>query len=87
MYAIAKVLVFRFGQYFPLENIYSSAKVGHENVFDKIVQKYGKNCTYVVVGDGVPEESAAKRFGMPFWRITNLTDLRNLHRAMELQFV
>jgi 2-hydroxy-3-keto-5-methylthiopentenyl-1-phosphate phosphatase len=86
-YSLAKVLLYGLGQFFPVEKVYSSAKVGHEHVFEKIVQKYGKSCTYVVIGDGISEEQAAKKNDMPFWRISNLADLRNLHRAMEFQYV
>lgn len=35
--------------------------VGYENVFEKLMQKFGKNCTFVVIGDGRDEESAAKK--------------------------
>jgi hypothetical protein len=83
IYAIAKVLLHRLGPFFPVENIYSSAKVGtgtsvtrsncvnlihsfipdagYENVYEKLMQKYGKSCSFVVIGDGMDEESAAKK--------------------------
>jgi len=87
VYAISKVLLHRLGPYFPIENIYSSAKVGHEHVFEKLQQKYGKNTTFLVIGDGRDEEAASKKFDMPFWRISCLSDLQNLYRAMEFQYV
>ena len=83
VYAVTKVLLHRLGPYFPIENIYSSAKVGYENVFEKLMQKYGKNCTFVVIGDGRDEESAARKLQMPFWRISCRQDLENLCRALE----
>lgn len=85
--AITKVLLHQLAEFFPIENIYSTAKVGHEIVFQKLTDKYGKNCTFVVIGDGHDEEAAARKFDMPFWRISCLSDLQNLYRAMEFQYV
>jgi len=80
--AISKLLINDLGQFFPIENIYSAAKVGKDVVFDRIQQKYGKKTTFVAIGDGPDEESAAKRLTIPFWRISQHSDLRNLHHAL-----
>lgn len=72
----------QLGPYFPIENIYSSAKVGQEHVFEKLRQKYGKNCTFIVIGDGSDEGSAAAKLEIPFWRITGRAALENLHLAL-----
>lgn len=87
VFAISKVLLHQLGPYFPVENIYSSAKVGKEHVFEKLMQKYGKTCTFVVIGDGRDEESAAQKLQMPFWRITGRNDLENLYRALEYEIL
>ena len=34
--------------------------VGKESCFERIVSRFGRKCTYVVVGDGRDEEAAAK---------------------------
>lgn len=34
---------------------------GKQNCFERIVAKFGQECTYVVVGDGDEEEVAAKK--------------------------
>ena len=34
---------------------------GKESCFERIVSRFGRKCTYVVVGDGRDEESAAKQ--------------------------
>lgn len=58
--AVSKILLHGLGPVFPIENIYSSAKVGKDNCFQRIRERFGNKCTYVVVGDGKEEESAAK---------------------------
>ncbi|KRX99328.1 Eyes absent -like protein 1 [Trichinella pseudospiralis] len=52
--------------------------------FERILHRFGKKCTYVVVGDGREEEVAAKQLQFPFWRVTNHSDLLALHHALEL---
>lgn len=32
-----------------------------ESCFDRVVQRYGRKCTYVVIGDGLEEEQAARQ--------------------------
>nr|CAD7408179.1 unnamed protein product [Timema cristinae] len=59
--ALAKVLLFGLGGIFPIENIYSATKIGKESCFERIVSRFGRKCTYVVVGDGQDEEAAAKQ--------------------------
>ncbi|XP_075459886.1 protein phosphatase EYA3 isoform X2 [Ascaphus truei] len=85
--ALAKVLLYGLGEVFPIENIYSATKIGKESCFEKIVTRFGKKVTYVVIGDGRDEEMAAKQHNMPFWRITNHNDLLSLHQALELDFL
>ncbi len=34
---------------------------GKESCFERIVSRFGRKCTYVVVGDGRDEEAAAKQ--------------------------
>lgn len=82
--ALAKCLLYGLGGIFPLENIYSATKVGKETCFERISNRFGKKCTYVVVGDGRDEEMASKQMGFPFWRIGTHTDLINLHHALDL---
>ncbi|XP_069827698.1 eyes absent homolog 3 [Dendropsophus ebraccatus] len=85
--ALAKVLLYGLGEIFPIENIYSATKIGKESCFERIVTRFGKKVTYVVIGDGRDEEMAAKQHNMPFWRITNHNDLISLHQALELDFL
>lgn len=85
--ALAKVLLYGLGDVFPIQNIYSATKIGKESCFERIVSRFGKKVTYVVIGDGRDEEFAAKQHNMPFWRISAHGDLVSLHQALELDFL
>lgn len=85
--ALTKVLLFGLGPVFEVENIYSAAKIGKEACFDRIVQRFGRKSTYVVLGDGSDEEMAAKTMNFPFWRINSHNDLAALNSALDMQFI
>uniref|UniRef100_T1JM52 Eyes absent homolog n=1 Tax=Strigamia maritima TaxID=126957 RepID=T1JM52_STRMM len=82
--ALAKVLLYGLGGVFPIENIYSATKIGKETCFERIVSRFGRKCTYVVVGDGRDEETAAKQLNFPFWRISGHSDIAALYHALDL---
>ncbi|XP_067140082.1 eyes absent homolog 1-like isoform X1 [Centruroides vittatus] len=82
--ALAKVLLYGLGGVFPIENMYSATKIGKESCFERIISRFGRKCTYVVVGDGRDEETAAKQLNFPFWRISGHSDLAALHHALDL---
>ncbi|XP_014281324.1 eyes absent homolog 1 isoform X2 [Halyomorpha halys] len=82
--ALAKILLFDIGKVFPIENIYSATKVGKKGCFERIVSRFGKKkCTYVVIGDGIEEENAAKEMDFPFWRVSTHSDLIALYCALD----
>ncbi|KAL5016073.1 hypothetical protein ScPMuIL_005662 [Solemya velum] len=85
--ALAKVLLYGLGGVFSIENIYSASKIGKESSFERIVSRFGRKCTYVVVGDGRDEEAAANQMKWPYWRITNHSDLAALHHALDLSYL
>ncbi|XP_014260124.1 eyes absent homolog 1 isoform X2 [Cimex lectularius] len=86
--ALAKTLLFGLGNVFSVENIYSASKIGKESVFERIVTRFGRSkCTYVVIGDGQDEESAAKQLNFPFWRVSSHTDLIALYNALDMGFL
>ncbi|KAG5685111.1 hypothetical protein PVAND_014308 [Polypedilum vanderplanki] len=85
--ALAKVLLFGLGGVFPIENIYSATKTGKESCFERIVTRFGRKCTYVVVGDGQDEEKASKNLNFPFWRISTHKDIKALYTALEMGFL
>ena len=50
--------------------IYSSDNLldtGKESCFERIVSRFGRKCTYVVIGDGRDEETAAKQVSINYW--------------------
>lgn len=85
--AFAKVLLYGLGSMFKVENVYSAAKIGKENCFERIRSRFGRKCTYVVIGDGAEEDQAAKQMAWPFWRISNHSDLTALHHALDLGYL
>ncbi|KAG4071870.1 hypothetical protein HA402_006031 [Bradysia odoriphaga] len=87
VHSLAKVLLFGFGQIFPIENIYSATKLGKETCFERVVTRFGRKSTYVVIGDGQDEETAAKNLTFPFWRISSHSDIRALYTALDMGFL
>ncbi|KAJ8957679.1 hypothetical protein NQ318_017571, partial [Aromia moschata] len=85
--ALAKVLLFGLGGVFPIDNIYSATKIGKESCFERIVTRFGRKCTYVVIGDGQDEEAAAKSLNFPFWRITSHNEIAALYNALDMDFL
>ncbi|KAJ8681267.1 hypothetical protein QAD02_017054 [Eretmocerus hayati] len=85
--SLAKLLLFGLGGLFPIENVYSASKTGKESCFGRVMARFGRKCTYVVVGDGSDEEAAARAHNFPFWRVKNHSDLRALYNALEMDFL
>ncbi|MBN3306277.1 EYA2 protein, partial [Amia calva] len=85
--ALSKVLLYGLGTAFPIENIYSATKTGKESCFERVAQRFGRRAVYVVIGDGVEEETGAKKRNMPFWRVSCRADLEALCHALELDYL
>ena len=51
--ALTKILLFGLGPLFPVENVYSATKIGKDSCFERIMQKFGRKSTYVVIGEYV----------------------------------
>ena len=58
--ALAKLFLYGLGEVFSIDNVYSATKIGKESCFERIIQRFGRNVTYVSIGDGRDEEQAAK---------------------------
>nr|CEH19755.1 Cs-eyesabsent [Cupiennius salei] len=82
--ALAKVLLYNLGEVFSIENIYSATKTGKDTCFERILSRFSRKCTYVVIGDGRDEEHAAKQMNFPFWRVSSHSDLAALYHALHL---
>lgn len=60
---------------------------GKEVCFERVVTRFGRKSTYVVIGDGQDEETAAKNLTFPFWRISSHSDIRALYTALDMGFL
>ena len=69
--AIAKTILYELGPVFDIENVYSATKTGKDSCFDRVIQRFGKNVTYVSIGDGREEEVAAKTVRSDFQETLN----------------
>lgn len=61
--------------------------IGKESCFERIVTRFGRKSTYVVIGDAQDEEKAAKNLNFPFWRISSHKDIKALYTALEMGFL
>ena len=61
--------------------------LGKDACFERVIQRFGRKSTYVVIGDGTDEESAAKALSFPFWRVSSHQDLAALNLALEKQLI
>ncbi|XP_050526642.1 eyes absent homolog 1-like [Daktulosphaira vitifoliae] len=85
--ALSKVLLYGLGGLFQVDNIYSATKIGKDSCFERVVARFGRKCTYVVIGDGHEEENAARQLNFPFWRISSRNDLAALYNALDMGFL
>lgn len=60
---------------------------GKESCFGRVVARFGRRCTYVVIGDDSDEETAARAHNFPFWRINSHSDTQALYNALEMGFL
>lgn len=96
IYSATKIGKFRFYKLFKLSKGYKKTIsfnnllcvfTGKESSFERIVTRFGRKTTYVVVGDGQDEETAAKNLNFPFWRISSHSDIMALHTALDMEFL
>jgi len=81
----ARYGVDRYGDITSFSSIF--LRLGHETCYERIVTRFGRKSTYVVIGDGNEEETAAKAMNFPFWRISAHSDIRALFTALDMGFL
>ncbi|XP_014681908.1 PREDICTED: eyes absent homolog 4-like [Priapulus caudatus] len=81
--ALAKLLLYDFGAFFPIENVYSAAETGKKACFERISLRFGRAANYLVLGNGKEEEAAATQLGIPHWKIACRYNLEMLYRALD----
>ena len=87
IHTLSKLLVHKISKFFDIKDIYSASKIGKDSCFERVSSRFGKHSTYVCIGDGRDEESAAKMHGMPFWPIACHGDLLALEEAIFKDFL
>lgn len=91
VFALGQILCYGLGEYFPLDQIYSSHKVPKEACIRRIIKRFGvpNRCSYIVIGSD-QEVELAKKVDLPFWRITcneGHQQLSQLYRALKDGFL
>lgn len=83
--ALCKCLVYQLDAFFPIDHIYSSAKVHKYRCFETILAKYdGPEVDFVAIGDGLEEEQVSLALGLEFHKIRSLVDLKRLRYDLQL---
>jgi EYA(Eyes Absent) family protein len=75
---VAKLLLFGLAKHFHPTCVYSSRDAGKLACFREVVKRFGAAADMVAVGDGVEEETAARRCGIRFVKVEAARDLRRV---------
>jgi EYA(Eyes Absent) family protein len=83
--ALCKCLIYQLDTFFPIERVYSSAKVHKYRCFETIMEKYdAPDVEFVAIGDGLEEEQVSLALGLEFHKIRSLVDLKRLRYDLQL---
>ncbi|CAH0475689.1 unnamed protein product [Peronospora belbahrii] len=83
--ALCKCLIYQLDSFFPIDHVYSSAKVHKYHCFETILKKYdAPDVEFVAIGDGLEEEHVSLALGLQFHKIRSLVDLRRLRYDLQL---
>ncbi|VDO05041.1 unnamed protein product [Haemonchus placei] len=79
--AVAQLLLAGLAPAVPIENIYSASKAGREAVLDRIQNRFGKKCSYVVITSSAETNNLARKESIPVWPIVTTDDFEKLYTA------
>ncbi|KAE9554067.1 hypothetical protein FO519_002709 [Halicephalobus sp. NKZ332] len=79
--AMAKLLLTGLSTFVPVENIYSSHKLGKAEVLDRILHRYKK--TSIIISSNLDTNEIAKKENVPFWRIGSQKDVEVFYIALD----
>ncbi|KAL6731652.1 hypothetical protein Aduo_002495 [Ancylostoma duodenale] len=79
--AVAQLLLAGLAPAVPIENIYSTSKAGREAVLDRIQNRFGKKCSYVVITSNPDTNNVARKESIPVWPIVTTDDFEKLYTA------
>lgn len=83
--ALCKCLIYQLDAFFPIDRVYSSAKVHKYRCFETIMAKYeAPDVEFVAIGDGLEEEQVSLALGLEFHKIRSLVDLKRLRYDLQL---
>ncbi|KAG1711146.1 hypothetical protein DVH05_013862 [Phytophthora capsici] len=83
--ALCKCLIYQLDTFFPIECVYSSAKVHKYRCFETIMEKYeASDVEFIAIGDGLEEEQVSLALGLEFHKIRSLVDLKRLRYDLQL---
>ncbi|KAL4115859.1 hypothetical protein PRIC2_012865 [Phytophthora ramorum] len=83
--ALCKCLIYQLDTFFPIDRVYSSAKVHKYRCFETIMEKYeAPGVEFVAIGDGLEEEQVSLALGLEFHKIRSLVDLKRLRYDLQL---
>uniref|UniRef100_A0A158R5V9 Eyes absent homolog n=1 Tax=Syphacia muris TaxID=451379 RepID=A0A158R5V9_9BILA len=81
---LARLLLFEQSSTVPAENVYSYRKTGKEAAIDRIVSRFGKKCSYVMISSHNDTQEIAKRENIPCWPLKTTDNLSVLHFALKV---
>uniref|UniRef100_A0A914X3X8 Eyes absent homolog n=1 Tax=Plectus sambesii TaxID=2011161 RepID=A0A914X3X8_9BILA len=79
---LAKVMLTGLAPSFPIENIYSTTKSGREACIERVRNRFGKKCAFVIIGSSHESKLVADKEGIPFWRVSSPSDLEAFYHAL-----
>ncbi|KHN77210.1 Eyes absent -like protein 4 [Toxocara canis] len=79
---LAKLLVMEQSSMIPAENVYSTAKTGKESVIERILSRFGKKCSFVIISTRSDTHEIAKKENIPLWKLKNVHDLDLFYTAL-----
>ncbi|RLN96492.1 hypothetical protein BBJ28_00000616 [Nothophytophthora sp. Chile5] len=83
--ALCKCLIYQLDAFFPIDRVYSSAKVHKYRCFETILAKYeAPGVEFIAIGDGLEEEQVSLALGLEFHKIRSLVDLKRLRYDLQL---
>ncbi|ETI47894.1 hypothetical protein F443_07972 [Phytophthora nicotianae P1569] len=83
--ALCKCLIYQLDAFFPIDCVYSSAKIHKYRCFERIMEKYkAPDVEFVAIGDGLEEEQVSLALGLEFHKIRSLVDLKRLRYDLQL---
>ncbi|MFH4981093.1 hypothetical protein AB6A40_007802 [Gnathostoma spinigerum] len=79
---LTKLLVMEQSSTVSAENVYSTMKTGKQAVIERIVTRFGKKCSFVIISSHADTHEIAKKENIPVWKIKNVQDLNLFYLAL-----